>query len=285
VMDSAHKRLHAAQAEEFKLLKERFKEDPEAFWRHNKKPTMDWKKDQFIQAINACELVPVADPNNPTSMHRIAKAIALKTLEKDKPTLYDPIAVDMRVLRIINIDPSGLFRPFPAPPPPDPRLEAVKAKAQGQQQTNMVQFFEAQIRAKTDEMKLLDKARDRASREMIERLKYHVEQMKIQQAQIIHALDAEKQAIELGKQMELDEIEFANTLRVKSAQEMQRMETDAAKDYLAIQRQNEKDMADNRRAEEAHAMKLRQQEELSQQKVAAARAMARAKPKPKKKAD
>jgi hypothetical protein len=28
----------AAQAEEFQLLKERFKEDLEAFWRHNKRP-------------------------------------------------------------------------------------------------------------------------------------------------------------------------------------------------------------------------------------------------------
>jgi hypothetical protein len=28
----------AAQAEELQLLKERFKEDPEAFWRHNKRP-------------------------------------------------------------------------------------------------------------------------------------------------------------------------------------------------------------------------------------------------------
>lgn len=287
VMDSAHKRLHAAQAEEFKLLKERFREDPEAFWRHNKKPAMDWQKEQFIKALNECELVPVADPNNPTSMHRIAKAVALKTLEKEKPTLYDPIAVDMRVLRIINIDPSGLFRPFPAPPPPDPRLEAVKAKAQGQQQTNMVQFFDAQIRAKIEEMKLLDKAKDRASREMIERLKYHIEQMKITQAHLIHALDAEKQAIELGKQMELDEIEFANTLRTKTAHEMQKLDTEAARDYISIQRQNERDMAENRRAEEAHKAKLRQNEEISQQKIAAARALAKvkSKAKPKKKAD
>jgi hypothetical protein len=296
VMDSAHKRLHAAQAEEFKLLKERFREDPEAFWRHNKKPTKEWKKEQFIEAINANELVPVADPNNPTSLHRIAKAIALKTLEKDKPTLYDPIAVDMRVLRIINIDPSGLFRPFPAPPPPDPRLEAVKAKAQGQQQTNMVQFFDAQIRAKTEEMKLMDKAKDRASREMIERLKYHIEAMKVQQAQVIHMFDAEKQAIELGKQMELDELEFATSLRTQATQEMHKIETEAMRDYMAIQRQNEKDTDDNRRAEQQHQMKLRQQDDaaqaklrqqeaLSQQKIAAARAMAKAKPKPKKKAD
>src|SRR5262249_8784816 len=35
VADAVHKRLYSAQAKEFQLLKERFKEDPEAFWRFN----------------------------------------------------------------------------------------------------------------------------------------------------------------------------------------------------------------------------------------------------------
>ncbi|HEY6020311.1 MAG TPA: hypothetical protein VIY48_10520, partial [Candidatus Paceibacterota bacterium] len=72
VMDAVHKRLHAAQAKEFMLLKDRFKEDPEAFWRHNKRPARQWTIEQFKQALNERELVPVADPNNPTSLHRIA---------------------------------------------------------------------------------------------------------------------------------------------------------------------------------------------------------------------
>jgi hypothetical protein len=51
VLDAVHKRLHTAQAQEFKLLKDRFKEDPEAFWRHNKKPTIPWRKEQFLKAL------------------------------------------------------------------------------------------------------------------------------------------------------------------------------------------------------------------------------------------
>jgi hypothetical protein len=111
IIDSAHKRLHAAQAEEFKLLKCRFREDPESFWRHNKKTTIQWKKDQFIEALNKCELVPVADPNNPTALHRYAKGQIIKELQKGDPTLYDPIGVDTRVLLAWPINPEGLFVP------------------------------------------------------------------------------------------------------------------------------------------------------------------------------
>lgn len=68
------KRLHTAQNKEFQLIKERFQEDPEAFWRFNRKPARPWQKAQFLEAINDFDLVPVADPNNPTALHRAAKA-------------------------------------------------------------------------------------------------------------------------------------------------------------------------------------------------------------------
>src|SRR5215510_7191248 len=142
IMDAIHKRLHESQAREFALLKERFKEDPSSFWRHNKRPTIKWQEEQFIAALENSEIVPVADPNNPTSLHRIAKAVAVKTLQQGSPALYDPMNVDKRVMRIVGIDPEGLFRDTPAPPPPDPRMAAVQAKKEAEQIKGMINYME-----------------------------------------------------------------------------------------------------------------------------------------------
>lgn len=189
VIDAVHKNLHAAQAKEFKLLKDRFKEDPEAFWRHGKnmKP---WRKDQFLKALADYDLVPVADPNNPTSLHRIAKATVIKTLQQAAPALYDPVAVDMRIMRIVGIDPTGLFRPGgPAPPPPDPRMAAVIAKAAAQEKLAQIQQMEVQVKVAQAQQDAQDKQAERASRERLEHLKMILETMKIKQEEIIHHYD------------------------------------------------------------------------------------------------
>jgi len=186
VMDAVHKRLHASQAKEFMLLKDRFKEDPEAFWRFNNHPAMPWKKAQFLKALNDCNLVPVADPNNPTSMHRIAKGAVIQALAAAKPQLYDPIAVDVRTMRIAGIDPQGLFRPTPAAPPPDPGMVAAQAKMQAnqmQQQANMAQM---QLKQQIQQMQSQDKAADRESRERVEQMKIVLERLKIIEERIIH---------------------------------------------------------------------------------------------------
>src|SRR5206468_1751586 len=122
IINSAHKRLHAAQSEEFMLLKERFKEDPEAFWRGNKKPAMQWEKEQLLKALDDYNIVPVADPNNPTSLHRAAKAQITEGLASKYPQVINLQAALKRVFRTADIDTEGLFHPQPLPPPPDPRM-------------------------------------------------------------------------------------------------------------------------------------------------------------------
>lgn len=186
VMDSVHKRLHAAQAMEFKLLKQRFKEDPEAFWRHNKKPTIPWKKEQFIQALDNNELVPVADPNNPTSLHRVAKATAIKALQQANPAIYDAKAVDTRIMRIVGIDPEGLFAAQPAQPPPDPRIVTAQMKAQTDQAMGQLKIMELQLKAALSQQEMGDKAQDRASRERLEQMAIDLEKLRILEEQIIH---------------------------------------------------------------------------------------------------
>lgn len=310
VLDSAHKRLHAAQAEEFKLLKCRFQEDPEAFWRHNKKPTIQWKKDQFIEALNRCELVPVADPNNPTALHRYAKGQIIKELQKASPDLYDPIGVDTKVLRIADINPEGLFRPTPAPPPPDPRMEAIQQKAQAQQAQAQIQLLETKIKAATQAAAINDKAADRASREKIEQMKIQLEMLKIEEERIIHGLQAQQDAQKAAQDMQLDAAAKAHELALGTAekhqelrhaaasqqQEMQHAHADKLLDlhHENLSRQHEarggqvmqdhelamaraKHYADQERAREKHSQDMKHAQEMHQAKLEAARALAKVK--------
>lgn len=304
VLDSAHKRLHASQAEEFKLLKERFQEDPEALWRHNRKTTVQWKKDQFLEALDKCELVPVADPNNPTSLHRIAKGAIIKQLASASPTLYDPVAVDMRIMRISDIDPAGLFRPTPAPPPPDPRMVAIQEKAKAQQTAGQIQLLEAKIKAATAAQSSQDKAAERASREKIELMKIELEKLRIQEETIIHAQDQAKEAaaaaqdMQQKQQLHQQELQLDGVKKVQElhhnnldkAQELQHGHIDAlhgaATDHMSSQHEQEmareRHGAEMQRAQEKHQMEMRHAEEQNKAKVSAIRAQARAKPKTKK---
>jgi hypothetical protein len=297
VMDSAHKRLHAAQAEEFKLLKERFKEDPEAFWRHNRRPTVEWKKEQFIEALNKYELVPVADPNNPTSLHRIAKAMAIKTLQQASPQLYNAMNVDRRIMRIVDIDPEGLFNETPTPPPPDPRMVAIQAKAQTEGQQNQIQLQETQLKAQTQQQSIADKAADRASREKVEQAKIELQKIKLQQESIIHAHDAQRDAAMAQHQMGLKQAETVHGMHMDAAskaqellhqhaQNQQDIQTSAAQQAHELQggRIESADNIRNARAEhdaemararEEHETKMQHIREMHQAKLEQARALAK----------
>src|SRR5512143_1191905 len=277
VMDSAHKRLHAAQAEEFKLLKCRFKEDPEAFWRHNKRTTIPWKKEQFIQALNNCELVPVADPNNPTSLHRIAKAMAIKTLQQASPDLYDPTAVDMRIMRIVDIDPEGLFRAAPAPQPPDPRMVAIQQKAAAEQKKNEIALLEAQIKAASQAAILQDKAQDRESRERIEQMKIELEKLRIEEEQIIHQFDQQRIAAQTQHKMQLDEVSQRHKMQTQAAATQQKMQSGAVEKAMDIGMESQHHNAEMQRAADSHRDAMRRNAELHQQKMEHARELAQVK--------
>lgn len=298
VIDSAHKRLHAAQAEEFMLLKERFREDPESFWRHNPNASIDWRKDQFLTALQDYDLVPVADPNNPTSLHRVAKAMALKELQKGSPDLYDPVAVDMRVMRIVGIDPQGLFRATPPPPPPDPRMEAIKQKAQQQDKMSQIALLQAQIKAATAYAQMEDKEKDRQSRERIAEMEKQLEALKIEQANVIHANDiAHDQALLKIEEMKAAQ-ERLQTFQ-RGAVESQIRSVEAAQDHHHKEQAHQHDIRRNQQQHYAEAARAQRQHEMAMEharqthdvkleglkatneaKVQAAKAIAKAKPKP-----
>lgn len=122
VKDSVHKRLHAAQCEEFELLFKLFREHPKSFWQSNKKPANKWDEKMFLEALDNYDLVPQADPNTSSQTARIMKFMGLKTLASQAPQMYNPIAIDTAiltdVLKIANptqffAPPSAMGRPTP----------------------------------------------------------------------------------------------------------------------------------------------------------------------------
>lgn len=152
VMDAVHKRLHAAQAAEFKLLKREFMRDPEALWRYRKgKDGLD-SASTLLEALRDYDLVPCADPNTPSNTHRIMKATALQAMALQAPGLFDPKKVVSRIgleMGIADID--SLFAAPKPPPQPivDPaRMQELQLKAQRQQQDFQTQLAELELKKK-----------------------------------------------------------------------------------------------------------------------------------------
>ncbi len=256
VMDSAHKRLHAAQAKEFQLLKERFKVDPEAFWRHNRKPAMKWEKAQFLQALNDHNVVPVADPNNPTSLHRMAKAMAVKELQKANPDLYDPVKVDLHIGRMADLQLEDVMRPVPATPQPDPRMVAIQEKAKSSEMQNQIQLQEVQIKQQMSQAEIQDKVAERASRERVENLKIAGDQIKLQNEAIIHAHDAAHDMQAKQQDMQLKQQAHQHDLAHEAASAHMNVYADAAKQQGEMHMANQAHQAEMTRDHHRHIQEM-----------------------------
>ena len=166
VISAVHKRMHASQAREFQLLKELFKDCPEAFWENNQYPAYQWTEETLLQAIDNVNLVPVADPNTPSQSARIQKAMAIKQMQAQNPTLYDAKKVDERILTMLGIeDAASLFVPPapPGPPPPDPMLMTAQAKMIDSQ----AKMAEVKVREMDAAADAQNRAADRESKERI----------------------------------------------------------------------------------------------------------------------
>jgi hypothetical protein len=78
IMAAAHKGMHTGAVGRTGTDHRLFREQPEDFWREQgllRRAT--GTKQKFLAALDNCNLVPVSDPNVPSHIHRIAKALAL----------------------------------------------------------------------------------------------------------------------------------------------------------------------------------------------------------------
>lgn len=181
VLDAVHKRLHQAQAEEFGLLKEKFEEDPEAFWRFNKrkrKGAQPWDAARFKAAIENTDLVPAADPNTSSHVMRIMKAQAVYQMAAADPQSFDKREVYIRTLGTLGINnPEALFaKPQQGAPPPQDLAgqaamlagQAAMIEAQSKQAGVEVQREKVAVEAKKVEVKAATDAAGIRSKEKIE---------------------------------------------------------------------------------------------------------------------
>ena len=185
VVNGVHKGLHASQSEEFRLLVDRFREDPEAFWRSNRRPAKNWEKQEFLDALDSRDITPAADPNTPSHMHRIMKAVALAQLAMAAPpyfNLYNVLKLELQTLGYSKVQ-DLLQKPVPQPPqqqpPPDPtKMAELALKKQIADQDNASRLQEANLNAQsqTTEQRIrgqesavesADRSADRASREKV----------------------------------------------------------------------------------------------------------------------
>lgn len=129
VMAAAHKGQHRAMDEELTLIADLFRENPESFWKGNKKAKGYWNPEKLFQALEARTLVPKSDPNVPSHIHRIMKAVALVELAAGPlGKLLDLHEVLRRTLQAMREDPTGLILPPQPNAPPSPEEITAQAK-------------------------------------------------------------------------------------------------------------------------------------------------------------
>lgn len=135
MISAVHRRAHQAQSLEFQILLELIREKPEDFIKYFERDGF-WTVQKLIQALDNYSLIPRADPNTPTQMHRLLKMMAVKQLEQLAPDRYNGQKVDELILRTLGIeDPEELFAPPAAPGqlPPDPTMAVAGMVAQTEQ--------------------------------------------------------------------------------------------------------------------------------------------------------
>lgn len=280
IMDSVHKRLHAAQAEEFQLLKERFREDPEAFWRHNKKghrPARQWTAEQFKLALEQNELVPVADPNNPTSLHRIAKATIIDMLVTKYPQDMDKRTSLKRIMRIADIDPEGLLTQQTLPPPPDPRMAAVQAKSQAEQMRNQVEQARVLVQAQIAQSNIKDAEQDRAFKAQMKNLDIYLQQLKAQTELILAQEELRRAGVEANSSLMIADAQAAQSIiadHLKNRSALQNTARQAEQQAAHAQQEHERTMVQD---QQAHQQTMEQQREKHAADLEHAKAIAKAK--------
>jgi hypothetical protein len=159
IENSVHKRVHAAQALEFKLIIALFREHPEDFLRCEKNSASGtvWDEQTFLAAINDCDLVPQADPNTSSQLQRLMKAMGIKQLQQASQSLYDPIAVDTYALKSMGVNnPQQFFVPPQAMGQPPPQLLQMQAEMKAKQQQADARTTDAQARMHTAQAKLAE---------------------------------------------------------------------------------------------------------------------------------
>ena len=144
VLNAVHKRLHTAQATEFQLLAQCFKENPQSFWQRNRRPALPWDEQKFMAALDDFLLVPQADPNTSSNTQRIMKVAALVQMASTDPSGFNLAEVRKEALTAIGWNNADRFLAPPMPPLPNPDMQAKMADSQAKMIMAQAKMMEAQ---------------------------------------------------------------------------------------------------------------------------------------------
>ncbi len=188
VMAAAHKGMHNAQSEEIRMLVDLFRRNPDDLIKSDAdSPIESWSAQQLIQALDNVKLVPCSDPNVPSHIHRIAKALGLIQLMPLFPQELDRNEVLKRVLAAIREDPAGLVVTQPSAPSQPPDLKG------------MASMLDAQTKAKKTDADIANNATEaqQKSAELQTERDTHADD--IAKEALIHSSDQEKIAADIDK--------------------------------------------------------------------------------------
>lgn len=201
VISAVHKNGHTSQAKEFALLREQFRKHPETLISAGKrnrrrKSKIQWTIDRLVAALDNYDIVPVADPNTPSHMHRMAKAQLLKQLQAANPQLYDAKKIDMRIgnMAQINDIEAMMVDPSQQVQQPDPKLISANASVMSAQASQA----SAQAANLAAQAKLIEAQAKPALAQMDIESKERLEAMRIAQTVGVHPQSAQLVHQELG---------------------------------------------------------------------------------------
>jgi len=154
VLNSVHKRLHAGQAEEFRLLCGIFQEHPESFWQRNFKQSTPWDEATFLKALEDFDLCPQADPNTASHGQRMMKIMGLIQLAQQDPGMFDPKAIATAAMQAMGwSNPQQFFAPPSASATPPPEVMKDMMQAETAQTEAQARMMDAQTKAKEVDLK------------------------------------------------------------------------------------------------------------------------------------
>lgn len=125
---ATHKRIHAAQKQEFKILR-RLDKDYLAAYPYDIQgaPREIFRVDIAAQV----DIVPSSDPNTPSNAHRLTRATTLLQMASQNPQMHDMREIYRRVYSAMEVEQMDKILPPPQQPQPLSPLEDIMALSKG----------------------------------------------------------------------------------------------------------------------------------------------------------
>lgn len=234
VPSAIHKDDHSAQAEEFELMRELFIEDPAALSKFARKPKRQWAAASEMEDI---DLVPCADPNTPSQVHRVMQVTAQVQMAQLPmfQGIADPRALWERANRVLGESDVSTITLPPQPAqqaPPDPKLLLGAAKIAAEKEETQGKLTAAadasHTKLQTAQIVSADKAADRASEERREEMRAATEAGKQHTDLTKHGIDIAHQAQQGAADRTADHVQHLTGLVADHVQHTNEMADSAA---------------------------------------------------------